>query len=252
MSSIKSPTSRFQPQTKTVQQGVEPHKTTGARHTVGEQDSYEGLAPAPSLKTLTGAAAKPALQLLKDGLKEAVQPSQEDCTNGCGSERMPSNPSNSLPPAPMPKPNITNPPDDRPSFRPHPSPGTYRPDTNGGGGGGGGGGGSNCCFIFLEARYGDGTMDEVVRKFRDENMTERNRRGYYKLSEVLVPMMRRSRWVKVGVRCLMTDPLVSYGKYHYGENKIGKIFEPVKNFWLSTFDYLGGEHPFIRENGEVV
>jgi hypothetical protein len=116
----------------------------------------------------------------------------------------------------------------------------------------GGGGGGLCCFIFLEARYGNGTMDEVVRKYRDENMTDRNRRGYYKLSEVLVPAMRKSKFVKFAVRKLMTDPMVSYGKWHYGKNKLGWIFKPVTKFWLKTFDYLGLDHQYIRENGEVV
>lgn len=112
--------------------------------------------------------------------------------------------------------------------------------------------GGGCCFIFLEARYGNGTMDQVVRRFRDENMTERNRRGYYKLSEVLVPLMRKSKLVKFVVRATMTDPMVAYGKAHYGEGKLGILFKPVAKFWLSLFDFLGGEHPFIRENGETV
>lgn len=116
-----------------------------------------------------------------------------------------------------------------------------------------GGSSGLCCFIFLEARYGNGTMDFVVRKFRDENMTAKNRRGYYKLSEVLVPLMRKSKVAKFLVRTLMTDPLVAYGKAYYGTgSKLGKIFTPVKNFWMRTFDYLGEDHPFIRENGEVV
>jgi len=109
-----------------------------------------------------------------------------------------------------------------------------------------------CCFIFLEARYGNGTMDEVVRKYRDEKMTDKNRRGYYKLSEVLVPAMRKSKFVKIAVRSLMTDPMVSYGKWYYGKGKIGWLFKPVVNFWLKTFDYLGLDHQYIRENGEVV
>jgi hypothetical protein len=110
-----------------------------------------------------------------------------------------------------------------------------------------------CCFIFLEARYGNGTMDAVVRKFRDENMTDTNRRGYYKLSEVLVPMMRKSKLVKGLVRLFMTDPLVAYGRAYYGTgSKLGFVFAPVKNFWLNTFEFLGGKHEFIRENGEVI
>ena len=109
-----------------------------------------------------------------------------------------------------------------------------------------------CCFIMLEARYGDGTMDKVVRRYRDEYMTDRNRRGYYKLAEVLVPLMRKSRTFKWVVTKTFADPLVSYGKYYYGENKIGVIYSPVKNLWMKVFDAIGGDTEFIRENGEVV
>jgi hypothetical protein len=117
----------------------------------------------------------------------------------------------------------------------------------------GGGGGGGCCFIFLEARYGNGTMDKVVRRFRDENMTVQNRRGYYKVSEVLVPLMRKSKLIKLLVRVSMTSPLVAYGKAFYGEgSRLGLVLKPVVNFWLKTFNYLGGEHPFIRENGETI
>jgi len=112
--------------------------------------------------------------------------------------------------------------------------------------------GDSCCFIMLEARYGDGTMDEVVRRYRDEYMTDRNRRGYYKLAEVLVPLMRKSKIIKWVVTKTFADPLVSYGKYYYGENKHGVVFAPVKSFWMKVFDVLGGDTEFIRENGEVV
>jgi hypothetical protein len=111
---------------------------------------------------------------------------------------------------------------------------------------------SACCFIMLEARYGNGTMDEVVRRFRDEAMTDQNRRGYYKVAEVLVPLMRKSKVIKFLVRVTMTTPLVAYGKYYYGQNKWGKLMRPVKEFWLGLFNYLGDDHEFIRENGEIV
>ena len=120
------------------------------------------------------------------------------------------------------------------------------------GGGGGGGGGGGCCFIMLEARYGDGTMDAVVRRYRDEKMTDKNRRGYYKLAEVFVPLMRESRLFKFLVAKTFADPLVSYGKYHYGENKHGWLFKPVEKFWMKVFNTLGTDTKFIRENGETV
>lgn len=113
-------------------------------------------------------------------------------------------------------------------------------------------GGGICCFIFLEARYGNGTMDNVVRRFRDEHLTIQRQRGYYKLAEVLVPAMRKSQIIKGLVRVFMTDPCVSYGRYFYEKKGLGWIFKPVVSFWLSAFEYLGGKHEFIRENGEVI
>ena len=111
---------------------------------------------------------------------------------------------------------------------------------------------NDCCFIMLEARYGNGTMDMVVRKYRDEYMTDRNRRGYYKVAEVFVPLMRKSPTFKWVITKTFADPLVSYGKYHYNEKKVGVVFTPVKNFWMKLFDIVGGDTKFIRENGETV
>ena len=112
--------------------------------------------------------------------------------------------------------------------------------------------GGLCCFIMLEARYGNGVMDEVVRRYRDEHVTPRNRRGYYKLAEVFVPLMRKSKLFKLAVSKLFADPAVSYAKWHYGQNKHGWLCKPIAAFWLKMFDLLGEDVPFIRENGEVV
>ena len=111
---------------------------------------------------------------------------------------------------------------------------------------------TGCCFIMLEARYGDGTMDDVVRRYRDEHMTARNKRGYYKLAEVFVPLMRKYPVFKWLVTKTFADPLVSYGKYYYGQNKHGVLFAPVKVFWMKVFDVLGADTEFVRENGEVI
>jgi len=121
-----------------------------------------------------------------------------------------------------------------------------------GGAGGGGGGGGGCCFIMLEARYGDGTMDRVVRRYRDEKVTERNKRGYYKLAEVFIPLMRKSKLFSFFVVKTFADPAVCYAKWYYGENKWGWIFKPLEKFWMSLFDTLGTDTKFIRENGETV
>jgi len=126
------------------------------------------------------------------------------------------------------------------------------PPSRGGDSGGPPSQGGGCCFIMLESRYGDGTMDKVVRRYRDEKMTPRNRRGYYKMARVLVPLMRKSKVFKWIVAKTFADPLVSYGKWYYGENKHGWIFAPVKTAWLKIFDVVGTDTVFIRENGEEV
>ena len=108
--------------------------------------------------------------------------------------------------------------------------------------------GGACCFIFMEA----GALSPVVRRYRDEYMNDTNRRGYYKLSEVLVPLMRKSMVVKQVVNWLLIKPLASYGNYHYTGKGIGFVFKPLKDFWLNTFSYLGGDHEFKRDNGEIV
>lgn len=108
--------------------------------------------------------------------------------------------------------------------------------------------GGGCCFIFLEAN--NGYLDIVARRYRDEHMTLRNQRGYYKLSEVLVPLMRKSRIVKFLVRTAMTRPMILAGKYFYGYGGIGWLFVPLAYWWVNLFDYLGQDHEFIRENGE--
>lgn len=105
-----------------------------------------------------------------------------------------------------------------------------------------------CCFIFIEA-YG-GLLD-IVRRYRDEHMTDRNRRGYYRLADRIVPLMKKSKLFKRIVRIFMTDPMVSYGKYFYKQGKIGIIFKPIADFWLKVFDLLGNK-PYIRKNGEVL
>ena len=112
--------------------------------------------------------------------------------------------------------------------------------------------GCGCCFIVLEARYGTGVLDAVIRRYRDEHITQRNKRGYYKLAEVVVPLMREYKLVKFLVIATFATPAVYYAKWYYGYNRWGWIFTPLKKFWMRVFDTLGTDTEFIRETGEVV
>lgn len=106
---------------------------------------------------------------------------------------------------------------------------------------------TSCCFIFLAF----GPLDPVVRRYRDEHMTPRNRRGYYRLADFLVPRMERSRLWTWAVRMLMVDPMTCYGRWVYDEGKLGAIFAPVAHFWLTVFN-VAGFGTYTRCNGETV
>ena len=110
--------------------------------------------------------------------------------------------------------------------------------------------GGSCCFIFIA---GHGYLHPIVRRYRDEHMTKRNRRGYYWLADRLVPLMERFKAVRRIVRFVMVDPMTSYGKYYYGINRIGVIFTPITSFWLRIFTLLGFRKPYRRKGtAEIV
>ena len=113
-----------------------------------------------------------------------------------------------------------------------------------------GGLGTMCCFIFIEAN--GGVLHPIVRRYRDEHMTEQNRRGYYRLADKLVPLMKKHKLVYHAVRFLMTEPMTSYGKWFYGVSWVGKIFKPAADFWIKVFDRLGSGGRYTRSNGEVI
>lgn len=101
----------------------------------------------------------------------------------------------------------------------------------------------NCCFIFLEAEgY---PLHPIVRRYRDEFITPKLRRGYCILSDKFVPKMQKSKWFKGLIRLTMTQPLTMYGKYHYGLNRYGFIFKPIKSFWFSMFNIYGNSLPYV-------
>tara|TARA_R110002020_G_scaffold68280_3_gene178908 strand:+ start:2609 stop:3880 length:1272 start_codon:yes stop_codon:yes gene_type:complete len=115
-----------------------------------------------------------------------------------------------------------------------------------------------CCWIFM-AVYGP-ELDEIVRRYRDEKMTPRNRRGYYKMSDVIVPLMMRHPWFKSVVRYTICEPLIAYGRWYYRNEvkrpsiwrHIGFLWKPVEMFWMATWNVLGGEVNYVRANGELV
>ena len=108
-------------------------------------------------------------------------------------------------------------------------------------------GGGGCCFIVLEASEGT-KLDKYVRQYRDLACTDTNREGYYKLAQVVVPFMRKSKLAKWFFKYSFVAPAKSYAKWYYTGKGIGWIFEPLRKFWLNTFDYLGRKHKLKIDN----
>lgn len=111
--------------------------------------------------------------------------------------------------------------------------------------------GGSCCFIFLAASDGI-TLHPIVRQYRDAHLTPRNRRGYYFLSDRLVPFIQRYRLARRAVRFLLTRPLTLYGLYRYRYSPLGFLAAPLAAFWLLTFSLLGCRPPYTRRGTKEV
>ena len=106
---------------------------------------------------------------------------------------------------------------------------------------------SGCCFIVLEVEEKNG-LSKDVRQYRDEMMNDQNRSGYYKLAQVVVPLMRKSKLIKRFFKYFFVKPAKSWAKWYYHKKGIGWIFEPLRRFWLGLFTYLGKEHELRVDN----
>ena len=111
-----------------------------------------------------------------------------------------------------------------------------------------GGDDGGCCFIVLEVDEENG-LNKDVRKYRDEMMNDYNRSGYYKLAQVVVPLMRKSKLVKWFFKYLFVNPAKSWAKWHYHKKGIGWIYEPLRISWLGLFNYLGLDHKLKVDRG---
>jgi hypothetical protein len=106
--------------------------------------------------------------------------------------------------------------------------------------------GGGCCFIVLEVENNN-ELDRNVRQYRDEQLNDLNRAGYYKLAQVVVPLMRKSKLMKWFFKYSFVKPAKSWAKWYYNKKGMGWIFEPLRRFWLGMFTYLGKEHKLRTE-----
>lgn len=107
--------------------------------------------------------------------------------------------------------------------------------------GAGAGGAGGCCFIFLESY--NGILPWWVRQCRDEYYVKYPTVavGYKKMASWIVPIMRKSKWVRNLVNYFMVIPMTKYGGWLKGVEgyKHFRHYWVYKEFWFTVWKMLG-------------
>lgn len=95
---------------------------------------------------------------------------------------------------------------------------------------------TSCCFIMLAASE-QSELPAHIRWCRDfyYNKYPEIATGYKKMSRWLVPLMEKYSVIRTLIKYTLYYPLNFYGKYLTGQNKIGILAKPVKNFWFTIW-----------------
>jgi hypothetical protein len=98
-------------------------------------------------------------------------------------------------------------------------------------GGGGGGGGKGCCITLFEL----GCLTDSVRTLRDQLFDADSyvAKGYMKMSNWLVPILKRQKIYKVVLKYLMGIPIAKFS------HKKNPIFIPICVAWCVFWELYG-------------
>lgn len=97
-----------------------------------------------------------------------------------------------------------------------------------------------CCFIFMEAYYGD--IPQHVRQCRDRyyTMLPRVANGYKRMAIWLVPLMRNSTLIRMFVWTTMILPLTQHGAFVKRINsKLAIKHRLTRKFWFTVWSIYG-------------
>ncbi len=101
----------------------------------------------------------------------------------------------------------------------------------------------SCCWTFREFtdKFPNG-VPWYVRASRDAHYTPARREGYRLFSKHMVPLMQKSKVIRLIVDTTFVDPLTKHAAWLAGVNKYGWVFEPLKVTWLGFFQLLGSRN----------
>lgn len=91
-----------------------------------------------------------------------------------------------------------------------------------------------------------------LRSYRDTHMSETQKRGYYKASEFLIPVLEGSKTLQVIANNVILKPMVQYGESFEKNKKPSFISKVLTKTYLKTFDLIAGSKKFQRLNGEWI
>lgn len=100
--------------------------------------------------------------------------------------------------------------------------------------------------ITAEAKIND------LRSYRDTHMSETQQRGYYKTSELLIPILDGSKILQGIVHTVFLKPMTQYGESFKEGKKPSFISKVLTKTYLKAFELVAGSKKFQRSNGEWV
>lgn len=100
--------------------------------------------------------------------------------------------------------------------------------------------GNICCWTFMEAYEGT-QIPWFVRAVRDSVATPNIREGYRRFSKLVVPLMKRSAWIRSLIVNWCVSPLTAHAGYVSAipGYEYGRMYHRRRGFWLNVWNILG-------------
>lgn len=101
--------------------------------------------------------------------------------------------------------------------------------------------GGGICSCHNLRTLDEGELEESLREFRDAHFDPYGllERGYKRMAEWFVPLVKGSSLIKMLGRMFMLFPLSSVSGWVKGENKFGWLYLPFAYFWISFWKLYG-------------
>ena len=97
----------------------------------------------------------------------------------------------------------------------------------------------SCCWTFAAAYGGWDNIPEEVRVSRDLHYSAQRRHGYRKMSEWLVPKMKKSAVARALTHLFLIAPMTSHANWYVNRRGIGWLWTPLQQLYLAIWEHFG-------------